>query len=98
MSVYAAFDDGPGDQVASNRGWGDFCRWVDSLPASYGKLKRLVEDGQAKTAGLSDLLEDALREHGAPHDVETTVAGFIALLDSAEEDADAVFVTNGGQR
>ena len=64
MSVFLTNDEDPGDQVASNRGWGDFGTWVESLDAgAFPKLSALREHGCAEpVSALRKELAKALKK------------------------------------
>lgn len=97
MSVYASFDDGPGEQLASNLGWGDFCRWVDELDhEKFSGLTHLREHGYVDDlSGLAEELERAVA-HVEPkaEGLTDTIKHFIEMI-NANSDSEAVFVNDG---
>lgn len=98
MSMYVTFDEGDGDQVATNTGWGDLVRWVADLdPDDYPLLCQLADHGETTSASdLATEIEAAIEE-SPPDEVEglaSTLDGFLSILE-ANADADAVFVTDG---
>ena len=90
MSVYAAFDEGPGVQVASNKGWGDICRLINIYGGRYSK--QLAATGVCEHMGL---LVDELRElmAHASESEESTLEGLIEALEGQE----LVLITDGMQ-
>lgn len=97
MSIYASFDEHPGEQFASNRGWGDFVRWAEGLDAeTFPRVVQLVEHGHAAdVASLADELEKAAA--AATPDAEgldATIAALIHLF-RANTSAEAVFINDG---
>ena len=64
MSVFLTNDEDPGDQVASNCGWGDFGRWVDTLDANtFPMLAALRGHGCAEpVSALRKELAKALKK------------------------------------
>jgi hypothetical protein len=96
MSVYATFDETPGEQVASNKGWADFCGWIDSLPSERESLHHLREFGWVN--GLPRLIEELERskESNPPpdNDLENTIDEFLTFIDLNKEEKE-VFITDG---
>jgi hypothetical protein len=77
--------DGPeyAGEVATAKGWADFCRWVDSLPLTeYETLTHFCEHGWALLAdGLADQLREALAgAENLPRGVRSTGKGLLQLL------------------
>lgn len=97
MGYYLQIDADRTEPLASNTGWGDFCRWVGSLPA--GKcmaLRALCAHGwTGEVAAAAQGLEMALKK-AAPKqaDVKTTADGLLKLLTDAKG-AEVVSVTDG---
>lgn len=90
MSIYATFDENPGEQIASNKGWGDFCRWGQTVGGVIGTL---ANTGEAKVEPLLAALES----ENTPADVSglnDTVAGFVNLLKNNASESH-VFITDG---
>ena len=100
MSVYLASSEDPGDQVASNTGWGDFGTWVETLDAAaYPDLCHLWDHGWAEPASaVRDQL--AAARHATPP-ADPTVAATCALVAVTLGDFEAdypVVVSNGMMR
>ena len=97
MSVYIASGEGPGDQVGSNQGWGDFGHWVETLSAEdYPDLCHLWDHGWAEPASAVRDQLAAARAASPPGDptVAATCDLVAATLGDCEADAPAV-VTSG---
>lgn len=94
MSVYLAADGGEPAFVASNTGWGELSRWVESLGDTAPNLRHLCEHGWEEPAGALAVELEAL----TPPDDED-VAGTLAELKAAVADAqeDAALTVTGGQ-
>ena len=96
MSITIAIDDGASDEVATNRGWGDFCRWAETLGVErFHDIVHLTERGWSEPADeFVRQLRAAVAE--SPPDAGTAVvaACVIELLSSVGADA-VVLVTNG---
>lgn len=94
MSVYATFDAEAGDQVASNKGWGDFVRWASALrkPA----LNDLIEDGETTQIRqvIADLEEALHQSPPASETIEDTVRGLLRLL-RINIDQEILLITDG---
>lgn len=98
MSVYVTFDESPGEQLASNTGWADVGRWVESLPAeSYPALCALWDHGHFEPASavLADLHGAAAESPPDGATVRTTLTLLAAAIEGADGDS-AVFVASGG--
>jgi hypothetical protein len=95
MSVYAALDENPGEQIASNKGWGDFGRWVDRLDVKcYWELVHLREYGWCQhLPTLGRLLRAALKADKPAPDVATVAT---ALLSVIKGQNDCVLVITDG--
>ena len=95
MSRYAQFDeDGNQYQIASNLGWSEFGKWVESLDSEkYPALFELWEYGSTQDIqGLTDQLEDALKTTPP----SSNVAGSAELMLSGlhqSKDAHTLLVT-----
>jgi hypothetical protein len=98
LSVYATFDEGPGEQIASNGGWSDFTDWAEDfeLP-KYEKLLQLLEHGYTTEPGrLADQLAEAL-EAVPPEESAMSVGERLIEVLRANDTQEAVFVTDGMQ-
>jgi hypothetical protein len=94
MSVYLTIDGGEPGDFASNKGWADACRWIDSLPvADAGQLIHLREYGWCQRAGLLARQAAAALDRHPPTDA-TVAATARALIDSARG-AEVVTITTG---
>jgi hypothetical protein len=92
MSVYMTFSEDAGEQIASNQGWADFCKWARD--SGNFDMLQLADEGYTRVAGLAE----SLRERRAPDaDTQHVVDGVLKLLDE-NRDAEAVFVTTGMRR
>jgi hypothetical protein len=95
MSIYAQFDDdGLQMQIDSNRGYGEFCQWVESL-RSAPHLNALTEDGAiSDIAGLRAEIDDALTQSPPSRNVAGTVEALRQAIDT-QKGAEQLFITNG---
>lgn len=82
-------------QIATNAGYGDFGRWVDSLPADrFPQLIHLYEWGWSQRARLLESeIADALDE--SPPDDKDTVGIARELLDAVKRAKNVVTITDG---
>lgn len=97
MSLYATFDETPGVQIASNRGWSDLVGWTDELDIeNYETLIHLTDYGW--TNNLSYLLQEirkAVEKHAPTAEgLDKTIADLVELID-ANKDKEAIFITDG---
>lgn len=95
MGVYYAIDRGEPSDLASNHGWGQFCRWADGLTVEdYPQTAHLREYGWTQHApALAKELSAALADHGP--DDEETVEVASELLEVAEGTADGTVLSVG---
>lgn len=96
MSYYLEIDGEQVSQFASSTGYGDFGRWINSLPNEYPELRSFIDDGFSENgAVLLNELKAAI-EKSPPDDPNTvdTANGLIEMLDGAEDET-TVGVTNG---
>lgn len=94
MSVYLSFDTEPGDFLSSNRGWSEFCEWIDSLPEGFPELNHIREYGWSQNiADLRNMAKNALKDF-QPKDKDILGTGniFVSLL---QNDGDVVTVNDG---
>lgn len=92
MSVYSEFTNGSGEDVASNKGWADVCRYVEGLP-NCQELKQLVIYGWSEDLNsLSADLVLAISE--ASGEVKSTLTGLRRQVSDNIDDA-GVVVTDG---
>jgi hypothetical protein len=98
MSIYAKFDTGEESQVASNSGWGDFCRWVeaDGTAVNLLTLNGLVATGCCEPAEEIATELRLLVTHHAPanKDVLDVAQTLLSFLVSGKGD-EVVLITNG---
>ena len=96
MSVCLTIDESVPSEVSTNSGWGDFCRWCDSLDeGDCGTLIHLADHGWCEP--LSDLkseLAAALKEEDIDPDVAAVGTTVLELLDDEPDDG-AVVVGSG---
>ena len=98
MAIYIEFSGNNNQiQVATNTGWGDFGRWVDTL-TGYPEMKALREIGES--SGIPELRAEleAVLEKSPPADkyvLEVADALITAIDTGADADTDIILVTNG---
>lgn len=93
MSIYAALDGEIAEQVATNKGWGDFCRWVESIEADG--LGQLTTDGLAEDlGGLAAELESALADNEPGADVASVGKTLLEII-QGRGDAEVLTITDG---
>jgi hypothetical protein len=88
MSVYIATSEAPPAFVASNTGWGEFCRWAEHLEGAPAAAHLAAYGWTDDVEELAGELQDAT---GADDDVKAVAATLCGLLDGAE----TVVVTDG---
>ena len=101
MSVCIDFADGKGgrlegDQVATNTGWLEFGKWVDSLPTEerYRHIICLWEYGyEYAVKKLGRQLERAIAETKAPKNVGSVAEGIVHLIKQHPKSG-GIFVDN----
>lgn len=96
MSMYYSFDGGEPLDFCSNKGYGDLCRWVDSLKGAYPELSHLrnygwEQDLQPLTKQLGKAIE---AKPPASTDVMKTAKGLLAAL-SGRGSAEVLTINNG---
>lgn len=98
MGVVAYLDIGErptfaGD-VATNRGWGDLCRWADGLDG-FSELADLCRHGWSEELpGLEGQLRAALGADPPEASVRQTAEGLLAIL-SDRKDAEVITIEDG---
>jgi hypothetical protein len=99
MSIYANFENGTQQQLASNTGWSQFGEWVDARDAQHSiQLVQLWEHGiSEELPALQSQLQDAIKR--APSDNEDVMSVADGLLDfvKARGRADVLIISNGVQ-
>lgn len=95
MSVYVSVDGGEPMFLSSNRGWGDFARWVDALSVQQSpEVAHLRQHGWEQDLGkLQEQLTAALTDD-VPEDVALVGKELLSVL-AAHPDAGAVTVNSG---
>jgi hypothetical protein len=87
MSYSATLDGNEKDaiQVATNKGWGDVIRWVDSLPnEGFSALKYLANTGESdRLAVLPDQIAAAREAMKSSDSVGSTLDGLVAFIANA---------------
>lgn len=93
MSRYAVVDDNDPAEVSSNKGWGDFSRWVDTLDAdNYGQLAHLCAHGWSQQVPL---LLKQLRSALDSEEPDDDVAAVGKNILDAVSGGDVVSITDG---
>ena len=90
MSIYVTFDEGPGEQVASNTGWADFCKWA----SVNDTLRAFCDAGHGPPRAIAEALAEQLDSTPPSVTVAATVAG-IRLLLHDNPGAEIAIVTGG---
>lgn len=91
MSRYAVLDSEVIEQVASNRGWGDFIRWAGKLSGDYPDLKHLAAHGWDEDLGLVvKQLKSALSANPPDDDTRKVADDLLVLL---QDRGDATVLT-----
>ncbi len=95
MSIYPTLDGEIGPQIASNQGWGDFCRWVDRL-AQAPDLVALADSGWSEDLDKVELQLRRAVDRFTPNDedIETIAQDLVSLL-HARGDATVLTITDG---
>lgn len=92
MSIYATNGDAQ-EQFASNKGWGDFCRWADEV--SDPTLNQLCSYGMAEPASLiARMIRDSLDNVPPVDTVRKTAVMLLDFCEAIEKD-DPVIITDG---
>lgn len=97
MSVYLNIDGEDGEQLASNKGWSDFCEWVEGLDVdAFPELSILRDHGwtQEIPAMLAEL-DKAVAESPPSDEVPGLAATIKALRDACASNKDAEVFTIG---
>lgn len=98
MGLYLNFNDNKsGDQLASNTGWGDVGRWLESVPeALCPDLHRLFQEGQAyHLKSLARQIEIAIQTVTVSENVSAILINLVDILDKAPKRAYKAWVSNG---
>jgi hypothetical protein len=84
-------------EFATNRGYGDFVRWVDGLPrVDFPLLWHLVDWGWVNEIDEFELeVEKAIEKREPEGSVAKTVAGLVAALSKRNDDAESVMISDG---
>ncbi len=95
VSISAKLDTGQMEQIATNKGWGEFSRWVRTLEMDqFPVLHHLVEYGW--TQKVPEAREQLLTALGGKQskNVADIGAGLVTLIREAKLD-DVLVITNG---
>ena len=96
MSIYLEIDAEEPEQIASNKGWGDVCRWVETLPANCVNLYHLCEHGYEENVKAVREQIKLGREIADPSmSLASILDNLEALLDKSAKDATIICITNG---
>lgn len=95
MSYSASIDEHDYGQVASNFGWGEFTRWVETLDAKYQHLHHVSERMWSKDPKrIARELREALKASPPKNQfVEATAKHFLEILDRAPASSEAIAIT-----
>lgn len=95
VSIYATLDSEAIAQIATNKGWSDFSRWVERLPAEYVNLQHLCSHGwEEELDRVEAQLEGALNSHKPSDDVKSVGTGLLGILRSKDK-ATVLTITDG---
>ena len=95
MSYEATIDERSAGQVATNKGWRDFGRWVETLEGA-DELRHLTEYGWSNDMDtLEDELTTALHEVTPDEEVSATGHGILQILDTREPTEEVIVVGDG---
>jgi len=97
MSFEAILDNGEAIQVATNKGWNDVTRWIETLPKGqgFGALHFLGDEGQSdRLDELPDVIAEAMDEKAPSASVRTTLEGLLALV-KKNPDANQLIISSG---
>ena len=95
MSIYALYGGATWEQFATNRGYGDVIRWVQTLPkGKFPRLVHLTDWGWVNEIDeLSTEIGDAMRSNPSSSSVKKTLDSFVARLE--ESNGESVMLSNG---
>lgn len=96
MAIYANLDTDEQEQIATNLGWGDFCRWADGLDTEqYGQVAHLRQHGWSQQLEtLAKQLANALTSEQPPPDVLSVGHTLLRFVRDAGE-AEVVSISDG---
>lgn len=96
LSIY--FDTGRAEDLSTTTGWGDICRWAETLSAKhYAEIKHLTLYGWTEELmTLETQLTEALK-HDAPDadDVNDTVKNLLSIVEERKSKEKVVVVSDG---
>lgn len=98
MSYSVQIGESGFEQLASNAGYADFAKWVESLDhKQYGQLVHLYEHGWCQDIStLEKQLADAVKSHKpSSASVISTIEGFQEILEGRDANAVVITVTDG---
>lgn len=95
MSYSAEIDEHDYGQVASNFGWGELCRWVETVDAKYQHLHHVCERMWSKSPRtIARELREALKASPPKNAmVKATAEHFLEILDRAPSSSEAIAIT-----
>lgn len=96
--TYAAYlDEEFIEEIATNRGLGDFYRWIETLPADkYDQLASLRESGYSEALDtLEAQLRQAMQEHTPDPDTLTVAQRLLDVLQERTKDTAVLIISNG---
>ncbi len=97
MSFEALLDNGADHYLATNKGWNDVTRWIETLPKGkgFGALHFLGDEGQSdRLDELPDVIEEAIDEKTPSASVRTTLEGLLAFV-KKHPDANQLIISSG---
>lgn len=98
MGYYLQIDAKDAQPLASNNGWGDAVKWVESLPPrESASLRHFCQFGwEEDLDGMESELSAALKGHEPKdHTVADTLKNWLSLLKSRGDSAVVASVTDG---
>lgn len=96
MSVYYSLDGGEPNDLASNTGHGDLCRWIDTLDADAPELAHLRHHGWSDDLAAleAELAAALLAQSPTSADTLRTARGLLSALRNRHE-AEVLTINNG---
>lgn len=96
MTIYANFDDGRQEMLATTFGWGEFSRWADGLDeGAFPEVVHLAEHGwEQELEALERQLGKALQGDVPDTDVAATGKALLEIVGQRGE-AEALVISDG---
>ncbi len=97
MSYEAILDTDEAIHVATNKGWNDVTRWIETLPhnGDFEPLHHLAEHGESKDLDeLPDAIDEAIEKQIPSPSVRKTLAGLLAFI-KGNADANQLIISSG---